>query len=135
MKLFRLVKFHPIHVDEAADQESVLEGVGLDGSIVWTPGHTKGSVSLFLNKGRVAIIGDLLRSRRGKLVEPMFMESIPQMEASVRRVLELGPVTLCPGHGKPLPASSVKLEKRSVKTLPRKEEKEEDLEDLTSGLF
>ncbi len=135
MKLFRLVKFHPIHVDEAADQESVLEGVGLDGSIVWTPGHTKGSVSLFLNKSKVAIIGDLLRSRRGKLVEPMFMESIPQTEASVRRLLELEPVTLCPGHGKPLPASSVKLEKRAVKTFPRKEEKEEDLEDLTSGLF
>ncbi len=42
-KLLRLVKYHPVLVDEAADDESILEDVGLDGSIVWTPGHTKGS--------------------------------------------------------------------------------------------
>src|SRR3989442_2398141 len=73
-KLLRLVKYHPVLVDEASDEESILERVGLDGSIVWTPGHTKGSVSLFLNESRVAIIGDLLRTKRGKLREPLFME-------------------------------------------------------------
>jgi glyoxylase-like metal-dependent hydrolase (beta-lactamase superfamily II) len=135
MKLFRLIKYRPVHVDEAADEDSVLEAVGLDGSIIWTPGHTKGSVSLFLNKSRVAIIGDLLRSRHGKLREPMFMESIPQTEASVERVLDLGPAVICVGHGKPLPASSVKLDKRKMKSAPKRREKEEDLEDLASGLF
>ena len=135
MKLFRLVKYHPIHVDRDADEESVLEEVGLDGSIMWTPGHTKGSISLYLNKSKIAIIGDLLRSKRGKLVEPMFMENIPQTEASVQRLLELGPMLLCPGHGKPLPGSSVRLKKRTVKAPLKKEEKEEDLEDLASGLF
>jgi len=96
---------------------------------------TKGSVSLFLNKSKVAIIGDLLRSKHGKLVEPMFMESFPQTKASVDRVMQLGPVTLCPGHGKPLPASKVKLGKHATKTVVgKKREKEEDLEDLTSFL-
>ncbi len=135
MKLFRLVKYHPVHVDEAADEESLLETVGLDGSIIWTPGHTKGSISLFLNKSRVAIIGDLLRSRLGKLREPIFMESIPQTEASVKRVLDLGPATLCVGHGKPLPASAVKLGKHKMKIVSKRIEKEEDLEDLASRLF
>ncbi len=91
-----------IYVDKAVDEDSVLEEVGLDGSIVWTPGHTKGSVSLFLNEPRVAIVGDLVR-KGGKLVEPMLMESPAQTEARVQRVLELGPETICPGHGKPLP--------------------------------
>ncbi len=135
MKLFRLIKYRPVHVDEAADEESVLETVGLDGSIVWTPGHTKGSVSLFLNKSRVAIIGDLLSSRHGKLREPMFMESIPQTQASVQHILELGPETMCTGHGRPLPATAVRLEKRLVKPVPKRIEKKEDLEDLASGLF
>ncbi len=51
------------------------------------PGHTKGSISLFLNGPRVAIVGDLVRSKGGKLVEPTLMESPPQTEASVQRVL------------------------------------------------
>jgi len=135
MKLIRIIKYKPVHVDETADEESILDEVGLDGDVMWTPGHTKGSVSLFLNKSKVAIIGDLLRSKHGKLVEPMFMESFPQTKASVDRVMQLGPVTLCPGHGKPLPASKVKLGKHANKTVAvNKPEKEEDLEDLTSYL-
>lgn len=134
MKLLRLVKYKPVRVDESADEESILDSVGLDGELMWTPGHTKGSVSLFLNKSKIAIIGDLLRSKHGKLVEPMFMESIPQTEASVQRLLQLGPVTLCPGHGKPLPASAVRLEKHAPKTIAQKkpQKEEEDIEDLTS---
>jgi len=65
------------------------------------------------------------------------MESISQTEASVKRVLDLGPEIICPGHGKPLPASKVKIEKRIVKpvVVAKKKEEEEDLEELTSGLF
>jgi glyoxylase-like metal-dependent hydrolase (beta-lactamase superfamily II) len=124
-------------VDLAADEESVLEEVGLDGSVVWTPGHTKGSVTLFLNQSSVAIVGDLLRTRRGKLVEPLLMESIPQTQASVKRVLDLGPQIICPGHGKPLPASKVRIKKRTAKhvDVAKKKEEEEDLEELASGLF
>jgi hydroxyacylglutathione hydrolase len=136
LKLFRIIKFQTAHVDLAADEESVLDAVGLDGSVLWTPGHTKGSVTLFLNQPSVAIVGDLLRSRRGRLVEPLLMESIPQTQASVRRVLDLGPEIICPGHGRPLPASRVKIGKmvKPVVVVKKKEE-EEDLEELTSGLF
>jgi glyoxylase-like metal-dependent hydrolase (beta-lactamase superfamily II) len=137
LKLFRVIKFQTAHVDLAADEESVLEAVGLDGSVLWTPGHTKGSVTLFLNQSSVAIVGDLLRARRGRLVEPLLMESIPQTQASVKRVLDLDPQIICPGHGKPLPASKVKLKARATKpvVVVKKKEEEEDLEELASGLF
>jgi glyoxylase-like metal-dependent hydrolase (beta-lactamase superfamily II) len=130
-KLLRLIKYHPIYVDKAADEDSVLEEVGVDGSIVWTPGHTKGSVSLFLNQPRVAIVGDLVRSKRGKLVEPMLMESPLQTEASLQRLLELAPETICTGHGKPLPPSAVNVKKRAVKPVIQGKKKEE--EDLGFG--
>jgi glyoxylase-like metal-dependent hydrolase (beta-lactamase superfamily II) len=136
-KLLRFNKYNPIHVDEAADDESVLEGSGLDGSIVWTPGHTKGSVSLFLNKSRVGIIGDLLISKRGRLVEPMFMENPSQTRASVQRLVDLHPVMLCPGHGKPLPPSQISLRERiqqPVKIETKKEEEDIDLEGLAKDL-
>jgi hydroxyacylglutathione hydrolase len=138
LKLFRVIKFQTAHVDLAADEESVLDGTGLDGSVVWTPGHTKGSITLFLNQSGVAFVGDLLRSRRGRLVEPLLMESIPQTQASIKRILDLGPEIICPGHGKPLPASKVKMKQYVVKPVAvakKKEEGEEDLEELTSGLF
>jgi hydroxyacylglutathione hydrolase len=137
LKLFRVIKFQTAKVDLAADEESVLEDVGLDGSVVWTPGHTKGSVTLFLNQSSVAIVGDLLRSRRGRLMEPLLMESFSQTEASVKRILDLGPEIICPGHGKPLSASRVKIKKRMAKpaVVVKKKEEEEDLEELTSGLF
>jgi glyoxylase-like metal-dependent hydrolase (beta-lactamase superfamily II) len=136
MKLFRLVKYHPVLVDEASDQESILENAGLDGSIVWTPGHTKGSVSLFLNKSRVAIIGDLLRNKRGKLREPLFMENTSQERSSVQRILDLQPVVLCPGHGKPLPPSKVRIKERKAKPVKVETKKEEDvdLESLAKDL-
>jgi glyoxylase-like metal-dependent hydrolase (beta-lactamase superfamily II) len=137
MKLLRLIKYHPVYVDEAADEESVLEPAGLDGSIIWTPGHTKGSVSLFLNKSKIAIVGDLLTSKHGRLVEPIFMENPSQTKASVQRILDLHPVTLCPGHGKPLSASKVKLKEKIAmpsRVQPKKEEEDLDLETLTKDL-
>ncbi len=127
-KLFRLLKYHPVHVDMAADEESVLDDTGLDGSIVWTPGHTKGSVSLFLNKSRVAIIGDLLTSKRGKLVEPLFMENPSQTRASVQRIIDLHPKMLCPGHGKPLPPSKVRIKVRVAKPMRVETRREEDID-------
>ena len=135
-KLFRFSKYTPVHVDQAADEESALDGMGLDGSIVWTPGHTKGCVSLFLNKPRVAIIGDLLMSKRGKLVEPMFMENPTQTRASVQRIVDLHPTILCPGHGKPLPPSKVRMKERAETPMKvEKREKEDiDLEGLAKDL-
>ncbi|TMI71714.1 MBL fold metallo-hydrolase, partial [Candidatus Bathyarchaeota archaeon] len=136
-KLLRLVKYHPVLVDEASDDESILEDVGLDGSIVWTPGHTKGSISLFVNKSRVAIIGDLLRTRRGKLREPLFMENVSQERSSVQRILDLHPAVLCPGRGKPLPPSKVRIKERiakPVKMETKKDAQDIDLESLAKDL-
>jgi len=133
VKLLRIVKYKPIYVDKPSDDESILEATGLDGSILWTPGHTKGSITLFLNKTKTAIVGDLLRSRRGKLVEPSLMESPTQTGASVHRLLELGPETICPGHGKPTAASKVRLSKRTelpIKDLAKEKKKEKEEEDV-----
>ncbi len=135
MKLLRLVKYRPIYVDKPADDESVLQDTGLDGSVVWTPGHTKGSISLFLNRTKTAIVGDLLRTKHGKLVEPALMESPAQTGASVHRILDLQPETICPGHGKPLSAVRVKLSRRTEQpvqssTVEKKEKEEKTGEDV-----
>src|SRR5256712_12667263 len=111
-KLLRITTQKPMYVDKPSDDESILEGTGLDGSILWTPGHTKGSITLFLNKTKTAIVGDLLRGRHGKLVEPSLMESPTQTGASVHRLLDLGPETFCPGNGKQTPPTKARQPKR-----------------------
>ncbi len=136
MKLLKLVKYQPIYVDQTSDDEPLLDRAGVEGSIVWTPGHTKGSVSLFLTRQKLAIVGDLVRGGRGKLVEPLFMESIPQTQASVQRLLEMEPELVCPGHGDPQPASLLKLKERRISpVVEKKKEAEEDLDKLTADLF
>lgn len=136
MKVLRLIKYHPVLVDEVADEESVLDNVGLDGSVLWTPGHTKGSVTLFVRKSRVAIVGDLLTSKRGRLVEPIFMENPSQLRASVQRVLDLHPEIVCTGHGGPLPVGKVRLSRKVARPvrIERKDEEDVDLEGLAKDL-
>ena len=68
----------------------------------------------------------------------MLMENIPQTQASVKRILDLDPEIICPGHGKPLPGSKVRMKEWVVKSAPvakKKEDEEKDLEELTPGLF
>ena len=135
-KLLRLVKYQPIYVDKVSDDEEILGNLGVNGSIVWTPGHTKGSISLHLARQKTAIVGDLLRGGRGKLHEPLFMENISQTQTSVQRIQDLGVELICPGHGKPLPPSAVKMKKRIVTpVVEKKRESEEDLDQLTAELF
>jgi glyoxylase-like metal-dependent hydrolase (beta-lactamase superfamily II) len=85
----------------------------------------------------VAIIGDLLRGKRGKLVEPMFMENPSQTKASVQHILDLDPVFLCPGHGKPLSPSNIRIKERVMKPMEvrtKKQNEDIDLEGLTKEL-
>jgi glyoxylase-like metal-dependent hydrolase (beta-lactamase superfamily II) len=75
-------------------------------------------------------------TKRGKLREPLFMENTTQTMSSVQRILDLQPVVLCPGHGKPLPPSKVRIKERKAKPVKVETKKEEDvdLESLAKDL-
>jgi ribonuclease/clavin/mitogillin len=74
------------------ESRSVLEGVGIPGEIVYTPGHSDDSVSLLLDDGSV-FTGDLTRP------EFIGLEDVAVVAASWRLLRERGATRVYPGHG------------------------------------
>jgi hydroxyacylglutathione hydrolase len=73
-------------------------------SVVHTPGHTDGSISIYA-PGRFIFVGDLLRtdgSGNLRLASPRMSRNMVEVRRSVERVSGLDFEALLPGHGKPL---------------------------------
>ncbi len=80
-----------------------------DFTVIHAPGHQRGSVIFFRESDRVAICGDVIRNVNfftglPKLAEPpdIFTLDKAQNRSSIRRLAELHPSVVCPGHGPPL---------------------------------
>lgn len=109
-----LIKFPPAHVDVVLGDDSLsLADFGIPGRIIYTPGHSMGSVSVLLETGD-AFVGDLamnglpLRLSPGL---PIFAEDLQKVKESWRLLLDLGAKTVYPAHGKPF---SVEIMRRIV---------------------
>lgn len=91
-----------------------LEEYGISGSVIWTPGHTPGSLSVLLHSGD-ALVGDLamnmfpLRLSPGL---PIFAEDMSAVIRSWEELIEKGAKMVYPAHGKPFPISFIKKEIR-----------------------
>jgi len=93
------------------DEGLSLEGYGIPGRVVHTPGHTAGSVTLLLPDGK-ALVGDMamngfpLLGRRPGL--PIVADDLTTVRGSWRMLLEQGVITAYPGHGGPFPAEAMR---------------------------
>jgi glyoxylase-like metal-dependent hydrolase (beta-lactamase superfamily II) len=112
MSLLGLLEvFPPAEAGFLLDGEDLsLASYGIPGSIVHTPGHTRGSVSVVLDTGE-AIVGDLAMNavplRFGPGL-PVIAEDWPTVLASWRMLLARGVTTVYPAHGKPFPAEVIR---------------------------
>lgn len=81
------------------DELPILGGI----KILHTPGHTPGSICLFLPQQRLVIAGDVLGHRfRLKLPSKAFTVDLAQEIDSIKRVASLDFDIICVGHGSPL---------------------------------
>ncbi|EFK10868.1 metallo-beta-lactamase domain protein [delta proteobacterium NaphS2] len=91
------------------DEERSLADYGIPGSVLATPGHSKGSVSVLLNTGE-AFVGDLamsgfpLRVRPGL---PILAENMEEVRKSWKRLLSKGAKRVYPAHGKPFSVDAI----------------------------
>jgi hydroxyacylglutathione hydrolase len=106
--------FPPVRPDILVPDDMSLQGFGVDGKVVFTPGHTKGSISVLLSSGE-AIVGDLLMGgwlgglfRSGQPGYPYYAADLRQIRASVKKLLDLGASKFFVGHGGPLEAGRVR---------------------------
>lgn len=92
-----------------SDEDFSLVPFGIPGKIIYTPGHTMGSVSVLLESGD-SFIGDLAMSGFPLRLNPglpIFAEDIKMVKISIRMLLEKGAKIFYPGHGKPFPADNI----------------------------
>lgn len=75
-----------------AGSRALLDGIGIPGEILHTPGHSSDSVSLLLDDG-IVFTGDLTRPNLVGMEDPAIVR------ASWRLLLERGARLVYPGHG------------------------------------
>lgn len=90
----------PVAVDCLLEDGDDLEGW----QVVHVPGHTAGSVCFFHPRLKIAIVGDALNFKRGRLgaPPPMFTVDMVQAHASIQKIAALDFEVCCFGHGPPL---------------------------------
>ena len=111
-KLFHGVSnFPPLTLTERdivieGDNEAVLKGIGIDGVILHTPGHTRDSISVLLSDGS-AFVGDAAMNFlwwTGVGHRPIYIEDIDTVYESWRKLREHGARVIYPSHGRPFSA-------------------------------
>lgn len=75
-----------------------------DWRVVHVPGHTPGSVCFYHPGRRIALVGDAINHRRGRLGAPplTFSSDMAQAHDSVQKIADLDLGVCCFGHGPPL---------------------------------
>lgn len=105
--------FDPVTPDIVLSAETSLQAYGVDGQIIFTPGHTKGSLSLLFGNGE-AIVGDVIMGGWwGGVLRPQhpnyhyFIDDIHDVHQSISRLLSYAPTRWYVGHGGPLALARV----------------------------
>ncbi len=91
------------------DHDRSLSEFGINGKIVFTPGHSFGSVSVVLDSGD-AFVGDMAMNALPMTIRPnlpIFAEDVPQLKQSWKKLIEMGVKTIHPSHGKPFPIETL----------------------------
>ncbi len=92
------------------NNELLLNKYGISGKIIYTPGHTQGSVSVLLDSGEL-FAGCLAHNRLPLTTHPalpIYAENIDLVKESWKKVIDAGAKIVFPGHGKPFSVEIIK---------------------------
>jgi glyoxylase-like metal-dependent hydrolase (beta-lactamase superfamily II) len=106
----------PVRVDiELEDGDAIGDG----GQAIAVPGHTPGSIALYLPDPRVLFTGDTVaRSPQGQVMLGVFNADPPLTAASLRSLAELDTEVACFGHGEPVAADAAVRLREAAERLP-----------------
>lgn len=91
------------------NNDQSLSEFGIDGKIIFTPGHTHGSVSVLLDSGE-AFVGCLIHNKAPFVFKPslpIYAMDISLLKESLKMMIDRGAKILYPGHGKPVPVQKI----------------------------
>lgn len=95
-----------IQIDESFD----VSEYGIDGRILFIPGHTQGSIGLLLSDGSL-LSGDALTNGRHPSIAPNAFD-FALLKESIHKLTRLKIETVYPGHGEPFHFSTLRLPAR-----------------------
>jgi hydroxyacylglutathione hydrolase len=109
----------PYKVDRVLDEGDEVAGF----RVIHAPGHARGEVIFFRESDRVAICGDVIRNMSYatglpgiKEPPPIFTYDMAENRRSIRKLAELNPSLILPGHGAAV--SDISAFERFVAALP-----------------
>ncbi|MGD8792944.1 MAG: MBL fold metallo-hydrolase [Anaerolineae bacterium] len=89
-----------VKADILVDDVFDLSEYGISGQITHTPGHSQGSISIFLDNGET-LVGDMVRDEGdGKIGPGMFYEDKETLIASLEKAAQFESSTIFLSHGK-----------------------------------
>ena len=90
----------PARVDRELGDDERLEGLGA--RVIYTPGHTDGSIAFLFEEAGVLFTGDVATEHQGQVVLGPFDIDRPRARQSFRKFAGIEVDTVCFGHGQPL---------------------------------
>lgn len=110
----RHFRFPPLILGESdsiltGDDPDLLKRIGIDGKILYTPGHSRDSISVILADGS-AVVGDVAMNFlrfTGVGHRPIYVEDIDTVYESWLRLIDQGSKVIYPAHGKPFSAQEL----------------------------
>jgi glyoxylase-like metal-dependent hydrolase (beta-lactamase superfamily II) len=109
LRLFSFFRRHTYPSYEAKDDDILIRGdepkllkeIGIDGEILYTPGHTDDSITVLMSNGN-AFVGDAAMNFLGFCrirYRPIVYRSIDDMYRSLEYLIERGAQTIYPSYG------------------------------------
>ena len=118
-RVMPLINIPATEVDlRLGDEDFPLYEYGIPGSVIHTPGHTYGSMSVLLDSGEV-FVGDLAMNKFPLRLAPglpIFAVDESKVSDSWRLLLARGARTVYPAHGKPFSAEIMRKALSKTKT-------------------
>jgi glyoxylase-like metal-dependent hydrolase (beta-lactamase superfamily II) len=100
--------FEPSEPDILLEEEMLLTGFGVNAKVIFTPGHTKGSLTV-LSESNEAIVGDVMMGGwvggavfGSRPNYHYFIDDLDQVHASIKKIMRFKPTKVYVGHGGPL---------------------------------
>jgi glyoxylase-like metal-dependent hydrolase (beta-lactamase superfamily II) len=109
--LLPLISIPEANVDVVIGNEGLLlDEYGIPGKVIYTPGHSSGSVSILLETGE-AFVGDMAMNKFPLCFSPglpIFAEDPVKLNESWKLLLGQGAKMIYPSHGEPFPADIIR---------------------------
>ena len=107
------VHIEPTKIDIVLKDETFsLEDFGISGKILYTPGHSSGSISVLLDSGE-AFVGDMAMNKlplRFSPGMPIYAENLDLLFDSWQKLMDMGAKKIFPAHGNSFSVNIIRKE-------------------------